>query len=89
MAAGGPDPLDTADELLRHLRPIEHLFRVMAEVEAGTPAGESIRRCSEIGLALTERFRTSLERSFRPDVADGGGAVSTSTPPPVSGQTSR
>lgn len=84
MAAGGPDPLDTADELLRHLRPIEHLFRVMAEVEAGTPAGESIRRCSEIGLALTDRFRSSLERSFRPDVADGG-AVSTSTPASGSG----
>lgn len=88
MAAGGPDPLDTADELLRHLRPIEHLFRVMAEVEAGTPAGESIRRCSEIGLALTERFRASVNRNFRPDVADGG-AGSTSTPPPVSGQISR
>ena len=85
MAAGGPDPLDTADELLRHLRPIEHLFRVMAEVEAGTPAGESIRRCSEIGLALTERFRASLNRSFRPDVA-AGDAGSTSTQAQEPGQ---
>lgn len=88
MAAGAPDPLDTADELLRHLRPIEHLFRVMAEVDAATPAGESIRRCSEIGLALTERFRVSLGRHFRPDSADGS-VDSTSTPASESGQTLR
>ena len=88
MAAGRPEPLDTADELIRHLRPLEHLFRVMAEIDAATPAGESIRRFSEIGLALTERFRASVNRSFRPDVADGG-ADSKSTPTPESGQTLR
>lgn len=88
MATGAPDPLDTADELLRHLRPIEHLFRVMAEVDAATPAGECIRRCSEIGLALTERFRASLDRSFRPDATDGD-AGATSTPASGPGQTSR
>ena len=88
MAAGGPDPLDTADELLRHLRPIEHLFRVMAEIDAATPAGESIRRCSEIGLALTERLRLSLTRSLRQDVTDGD-AGTTSTPASGAGQTSR
>ena len=88
MATGAPDPLDTADELLRHLRPIEHLFRVMAEVDAGTPAGESIRRCSEIGLALTDRFRASLNRRFQAD-ADDGDAGTTSTPASGAGQTSR
>lgn len=56
--------LDILDDLIRHLRPIEHLFTLMGAVNHETDGTELARGCSEIGLALTARFREHLERAF-------------------------
>jgi len=60
------DSLDILDGLIGHLRPIEHLFMVMGEVEHDNDSGQLAHACAEIGLALTARFREHMERSFSP-----------------------
>ena len=72
MAADEPDDLDVLDELIKHLRPIEQLFRLLGEVGRATDGAELARGCSEIGLALTVNFREHLERSFGRGGANGG-----------------
>lgn len=74
MGADEPDDLDALDELIRHLRPIEQLFKLMGEVGHDTDGAKLSRGCAEIGLSLTARFREHLERSF-----GRGGADSEST----------
>jgi len=72
MDARKLDKLDMLDELLRHFRPIEQLFRVMGAVDPSED-GELARSCAEIGLCLTVNFRECLDRLFRSGVSDGGG----------------
>jgi len=72
MRGGSADDLDALDELIRHLRPIEHLFRLMGEVGHDTDGAELARGCSEVGLALTVSFREHLERTFGRGGAAGG-----------------
>jgi len=66
------DDLDVLDSLIRHLRPIEQLFRLMGEVGHESDGAELARGCSEVGLALTMSFREHLERTFGRVGANGG-----------------
>lgn len=60
--------LDQLDELLRHFRPIEKLFMTMGAADPALGDGaELLRGCSEIGLALTAKFRKELEQVFPRD----------------------
>ena len=72
MGADERNDLDALDELIRHLRPIEQLFKLMGDVVHDTDGAELSRGCSEVGLALTARFREHLERSFRREGANSG-----------------
>lgn len=71
MDAGQHNRLDQLDELIRHFRPVEQLFRVMAAVGDNADSSELAQRCSEIGLILTAQFRKELERAFRQDTQEG------------------
>ncbi|WP_243312302.1 hypothetical protein [Fundidesulfovibrio agrisoli] len=66
--------LDQLDELLRHFRAVEQLFRVMGKVDPdAVGGGELVLSCSEIGLNLAAPFRKELERVFgREDGGDTG-----------------
>ena len=66
--------LDQLDELLRHFRAVEQLFRVMGKVDPdAVGGGELVLSCSEIGLSLAAQFRKELERVFvREDGGDTG-----------------
>jgi hypothetical protein len=74
MRGGEDDDLDVLDDLIRHLRPIEQLFRLLGEVGQDADAAELAHNTAEIGLALTARFRDHLEQSFRRGDANGGSA---------------
>lgn len=43
------DSLDILDAIIRHLRPIEHLFKVMGEVGHDTDGAQMAHACAEIG----------------------------------------
>lgn len=74
MCGGEDDDLDVLDDLIRHLRPIEQLFRLLGAVGQDADGTELAHGSSEIGLTLTARFREHLERSFRRGGANGGSA---------------
>lgn len=60
--------LEQLDELLRHFRPIEHLFRVMGKVDPNAVGGgKLVLSCSEIGLNLAGQFRKELARVYGRD----------------------
>jgi len=65
------DNLDHYDELIKHLRPLEHLFQVMGAVGSGEDEAELVRGCAEIGTLLAAQLRASLKRIYRQDGGAG------------------
>lgn len=59
------DKSELLDDLIRKLRPIENLFQLMQSIGAESAGLVSVQKCGEIGQALTDSFRSELDKIFR------------------------